>query len=305
MIRQFITVWLCCQMAVILVLCAGHLLPPGPQLAYETRKTRENYDIHLLDVRHRIEYPLTRTAYGERHPAWSPDGETIVFTSNQTGAWELYTMLPTPGTARRQLTTDNNRAMHPTWSPDGQTIAFDSNRDGNNQEIYTLSLLDGRIQRQTRAAGSDEGAVWSPDGRRLAFTSYRDNDMEIYVLALATGQQINLTQNPAFNDWAAGWSPDGTTITFTSTRASIWQIYQAPLTNPSAVRTLTQSERDIAGAVWSPDGTQLVAERYNRAGNRSLYQFAPVRAGARGYGLRRLTLGPADDRFPAWRPMLR
>ncbi len=292
------------------VIRAGAWLPPE-QIAYDARKSRENYDLHLLDVRWRIDIPLTRTPYGERAPAWSPDGSQLAFASDVDGRWEIYvrsmTDLSAPPT---QITADFARAMHPAWSPDGTQIAYDSSKDGN-LELYLLDVSERpgaqtvsptRQQRLTNIVGTDEQPAWSPDGERLAFASYRDGDLDVYMMDLATRETRNLTENIADTEWGAAWSPDGEILTFTSSRETFWQIYAVDPLAPEAVTPLTAFSRDVAEARWSPDGAWLTLERYDRTGTRSLYLLPTDAARQNERALRRLTLGPTDDRGAAWRP---
>lgn len=61
-----------------------------------------------------------------RAPAWSPDGEWVVFESNRgspNGHYALF-LVPRAGGQALQLTSFDIHANHPAWSPDGSEIAF-------------------------------------------------------------------------------------------------------------------------------------------------------------------------------------
>jgi len=76
-----------------------------------------------------------------RHPAWSPDGNSIVYDSNASGlSIDLYTqqVFPSVGAANRITFNDSKGELTPTWSPDGSKIAYCSNKFGQ----FLLFVLD-------------------------------------------------------------------------------------------------------------------------------------------------------------------
>lgn len=181
---------------------------------------------------------ITNTSSNEFQPAFSPDGERMVFTSNQNGN-EIY-MMDADGTNRIRLTNNVARDARPAFSPKGDRVAFTSNRDGDD-EIYMMDAkdIDGDgngdyLTKLTNNTGViDTHANFSPDGERVAFTSNLDGDFEIYVThADGGGNSTRLTDNQGVvglpnlaRDEFPAFSPDGSRIAFSSGRDGNFEIY--------------------------------------------------------------------------------
>ena len=78
-------------------------------------------------------------------PVWSPDGEKILFSSNRSGAYNLY-VIQTDGTGLTQHTSYDSHTFYGIWSPKGSRIAYLSNVDGEPQ-LFVMNA-DGRRKRQ-------------------------------------------------------------------------------------------------------------------------------------------------------------
>ena len=71
-------------------------------------------------------------------PRFSPDGNSIAFSSNRAGNYDVYVM-PATGGNPRQLTFHSEDDMVAGWTPDGKKIIFVSDRgDGVFPEVRSL-----------------------------------------------------------------------------------------------------------------------------------------------------------------------
>ena len=102
-----------------------------------------------------------------RHPAVSPDGQTVVFDFRG----DLYTMPATGGLAT-PLTIHEAHDKTPLWSPDGKWVAFASDRYGN-WDVFLVPAGGGQVKRLTFHSGADTPCSFTPDGKQVLFTATR------------------------------------------------------------------------------------------------------------------------------------
>lgn len=113
-------------------------------------------EVHTINLDGSSLQRLTDNQVDDSSVDWSPDGKEIVFSSQQTGYWEIYLMAAT-GDKQRQLTFLNKDASNPSFSPDGQKIVFNS-----SSEIYTMNSDGQEIKKLTNNNVYDWNPVWSP-----------------------------------------------------------------------------------------------------------------------------------------------
>lgn len=154
-------------------------------------------DLAVLDTSGVEQTRLTRDPAVERYPAWSPDGDRIVYAKRLESGWDLHVFDVSSGDETR-ITFDATYVGHPAWSPDGKRLAFDTLIDGD-AEIVMLELGSGQVTRLTRRSGNDLVPSWSPDGRYVAFGGSPEgsDNWDIWLVDVETTELTRLTEDPA------------------------------------------------------------------------------------------------------------
>jgi Tol biopolymer transport system component len=155
------------------------------------------------------------------NPQYSPDGTRLVFSSNRTGAFEVWTA-NNDGSGLLQLTSFGGAQVgSPRWSPDQRRIAFDHST-GAESRVYTVSAEGGepRIVPNTGFAAVPN---WSRDGRWIYYASNRTGIFEIWKISEQQGVPVQVTRNGgyvAFESW------DGRDLYYSKTDgpAMIWKM---------------------------------------------------------------------------------
>jgi TolB protein len=183
--------------------------------------------------------------------------EKIVFRSNRTGNYEIYSINP-DGSGLRQLTFNEWNDAEPSLAPDGR-IVFHSQREGCASLLYSIEL-DGSDERLVSDhLARDSHAEWSPDGRRIACQRYVFwGSDEVYVMNRDGTGARNITNSLA-TDWWPRWSPDGLRIYFSRD----FDIYVINV-DGTGLTQLTAGADDDEAPSCSPDGTTIVFDRNSR-----------------------------------------
>jgi hypothetical protein len=118
---------------------------------------------------------LYQSEYGAFGPAWSPDGQRIVFSVGTFVELD-------PPFGLSTMNADGSGLQHigvydgwaPAWSPDGSQIAFISHAG------IGIVSPDGSAER-LQVAGEIDDVEWTPDGRLIYTRSARGSGGRIFI----------------------------------------------------------------------------------------------------------------------------
>jgi TolB protein len=165
------------------------------------------------------ERPLLGQSSIDYDPVWSPDGKSIVFTSERSGSADLF-RVGSEGGGLERLTDNAAYDDQAAFSPDGRYIVFVSSRGDGTADLWTLDLQTKQAKLLTSGPGGDFRPSWSPDGNLVAFSSDRDSTLpngrgrweHLHVVALYVirpdGSELRRVTEPDDFCGSAKWLQD-------------------------------------------------------------------------------------------------
>jgi len=136
---------------------------------------------------------LTRLTFaGEANtfPVWTPDGQRIVYSSQEKGGTLNLWWIRADGAGDAQHLAESKSPQYAgSWRPDGKVLAFRQLNRGTNYDIMTLAIVGdeksgwkpGELKPFVNSAFGEWEPAFSPDGRWLAYMSYESGSPEVYV----------------------------------------------------------------------------------------------------------------------------
>jgi dipeptidyl aminopeptidase/acylaminoacyl peptidase len=238
-------------------------------------------------------YRVTNAAKGVQQYAWSPDGRSFVFVTEDDAEQKKG---PERFNDSFEVENDNFLVQSPALP----------------SHLWTLPSAGGDAKRLTSGAwslpvswppGSPASPVnWSPDGSSITFVravsphSGDSNQATVQVIDVASKQIRGVTGNDRAEAHPT-FSPDGASVAYWQPRdldgGNVSEIYVAPARGGAGHSITRALDRNIARSIWMPDGKSLLVGAND--GTRVSLWIQPLDGAAR-----KLNLGAASPASSFW-----
>ena len=272
--------------------------PDGSKFAFQANAfgdtKLESTEVLTYQIKDEKVTQITANKNFDGDAGWSPDGGTIVFSSDRDGNYEIYSM-KADGKDVKRLTNNAGHDSFPKFSPDGTLISFNSNFESETTDIYLMRTDGSNVVRLTTAKGHDFSRNgWSPDGTKFAYNSNVEGNDDVFVMDIDVFRPEILVSMPDADLKTPADSPDGQRIVF----SAVYPDHHSELrvfdraTGKAAVIVTTSSPENYPQ--WSPDGN-WIAFHQEVNGKWDIFKVRPD-----GSDLTNLTNDPSSDSVPVW-----
>lgn len=167
---------------------APRFSPDGQHLAVAVTSS-EGINVWVYDLSRDSMTRLTFVPGNNRYPVWTPDGNHIVFRSDQSTTTAIY-WIRSDGAGEVRKLVESKLAVTPTsFSPDGRRLAYFQAKSLNGSDLWTLALdlsdpdhpKPGKPESLLSTAFGETLPEFSPDGQWMAYVSNESSRNEVYV----------------------------------------------------------------------------------------------------------------------------
>jgi len=243
---------------------------------------------------------LTTGDKNNSNPKWSPDNNSIAFTSSRDGKNNVY-IIPVTGGEAEKITETKGGVSEFEWSNDGNKIAvivadaatdkeeknkkakndwyiWDTELKQNRLQVYWIHHKDSSQKYMQKLLTKENIAVyafdWNADGTSIVYsygksTKANDNSYsDIALINIETGAIKNIANTPA-GESAPQFSPDGTLISYYCTEnpndwpgAKHAKMYAVADGKTWRLKATPNEDGSILG--WTADGKNILWSEANK-----------------------------------------
>lgn len=170
----------------------AHISPSGARMVFEARGEILTAPAEKGDIRNLSNTPGVM----ERDPAWSPDGKSIAYFSDDGGEYALYVIDRNATNQARRIELGEAPSFYysPIWSPDSKKVAYHDKR----LNLWFMDLESGKSTKidtdiyEHPERGYDP--CWSPDSKFIAYTKQRPNHFRsVFIYSLESSRSEEVT----------------------------------------------------------------------------------------------------------------
>jgi eukaryotic-like serine/threonine-protein kinase len=145
-------------------------------------------------------------------PSWSPTGEQFIYSTDRTGAEEIWSHnvkanLDLPLVTPRDFPPGTTGLAHPVFSPDGTRFAYVRHSTTAPDTIWVEPTVGGSPIRL--ASEYIVAPTWSPDGNSIAGLMHRDRPWQPAIVGVGADMQPNVIPGAPTCLMPLEWSPTG------------------------------------------------------------------------------------------------
>lgn len=240
--------------------------PDGQRVAYtlqRVEKASEKKYSNIWLVETAAESTPRQFTYGDQvdsTPRWSPDGQTIAFTSNRADGKQSYLhLIPLNGGEARPLTKELKGQIGSfEWSPDGSKLLLQFRQTDaevlERQEDEQKKKLGVVAHHITEMGYKFDGGGYTPKEK-----------WHLWLVDVESAETTQLTEG-SYHELGPTWSPGGENILFLSDRtdnplggifSDELALYTIPAAGGDLTHIPTHNGRMTGSARYSPDGSQI------------------------------------------------
>lgn len=284
------------------------LSPSAKRAVFEARGELFTVPAEKGDIRELTNTPGAR----ERNPAWSPDGKSIAYLSDQTGEYEVW-VIPSDGKgAARQVTKNGHEfRFEPRWSPDSKKVAF-SDKTG---ALWWCDIATSKVVKADKADyGEIHDYTWSPDSRWLAYSKTDAPGFSmLHLYSLDTAKATKVSDGMT-DDFSPVFDQAGDYLYFVSRRTlnpqydqfefnfqfgATTKLYALSLRNDLGSPVAPESDEETGDAKKSDDSGKSAdkADKKDKGASPAADQVKPIRIDLDGLAMRASALPVPAGRY--------
>ncbi len=254
---------------------------------------------------------VTSSPANEAFPVFSPDGNKIIYQTDENGNWDIAEIDLGTSASRMLVNTPADEEL-PFMSPDGKKLAYTSNADDRRpiddkfkvREIYVMDLGNGIFDNLTESIADDWLPRYSHNGQYITFVSersdlrsvpYTEKHSDIFRMDGDGDFHLQLTHDDS-NDGGACFNVTDDHIFYHSNKNGSYDIFVMKADGTLPVTLIGIPESNEVNPFASPD-SQYITFFSDQGGTYDIY-----RARVDGSEVERLTMSPAQNTNPAYSP---